>query len=370
MVSPAACFFILLSLSQSTRAPLQVQVVCQTPVQPMQSAALAHLVYELQITNLGNKPVSLTKAVALGPKGAVLGALQGSDLTKAIVQAGSGGVDPQRIDPGRMSVLFVWLDLAPKELPAKLTHRLLFVRDGVQMAIEGVPVPVDLTKPIVLGPPLRGDRWLAGNGPSNDANHRRTRLCLDGQATIGQRFAIAYVQIGPDGESFAGDRFKNESYHCYGYDVLAVKDAKVVGVTDGLPLNTPGSFAVEITRETIAGNHVILDLGSGLFAAYAHLIPGSILVKVGDLVRAGQVLAKLGNTGNSSEPHLHFQVMNRPDFLASEGLPYAHHEIKVQSTSLANGKIVVQPKGKAIKVRKGMPLLDQLVAFPAVRRRS
>src|SRR5208282_3566122 len=99
----------------------------------------------------------------------------------------------------------------------------------------------------------------------------------------------------------------------------------VTQVGDGIPQNTPGakSLAVPITLETIGGNHVIMEIGNGLFAFYAHMQPGSLRVKVGDKVRRGQVLGLLGNSGNSSEPHLHFQICNANSELGSEGLPYA-----------------------------------------------
>ncbi len=77
-----------------------------------------------------------------------------------------------------------------------------------------------------------------------------------------------------------------------------------------------------ITLETVGGNYVALDLGGNRFAFYAHLQPGSIKAKVGDRVRKGQVLALLGNSGNSTEPHLHFQVTDGNSPLGSEGLPY------------------------------------------------
>jgi len=74
--------------------------------------------------------------------------------------------------------------------------------------------------------------------------------------------------------------------------------------------------------ETVAGNHVNLDLGGGVYAMYAHLQPGSIRVKLGDKVTPGQVIGLLGNSGNCGEPHLHFQLMDRNSPLNSEGLPY------------------------------------------------
>jgi murein DD-endopeptidase MepM/ murein hydrolase activator NlpD len=80
---------------------------------------------------------------------------------------------------------------------------------------------------------------------------------------------------------------------------------------------------VPITLETVAGNHIILDLGHGRYALYAHLQPGSLKVKLGDHVKRGQVLALVANSGNSIEPHLHFQLTNGNSPQGSEGIPYA-----------------------------------------------
>ena len=81
-------------------------------------------------------------------------------------------------------------------------------------------------------------------------------------------------------------------------------------VKDGIPENVPGanSRAVPITLETVGGNHVIIDIGGGHYAFYAHLKPGGIRVKLGDKVKRGQVIGLVGNTGNSTEPHLHFHI--------------------------------------------------------------
>jgi hypothetical protein len=76
-----------------------------------------------------------------------------------------------------------------------------------------------------------------------------------------------------------------------------------------------------MTLASVAGNHIVEDIGGGLFAVYAHIIPGTIRVKAGDRVHRGQVLGHLGNSGNSSEPHLHLQVCNAPSFLICEGVP-------------------------------------------------
>jgi murein DD-endopeptidase MepM/ murein hydrolase activator NlpD len=88
-----------------------------------------------------------------------------------------------------------------------------------------------------------------------------------------------------------------------------------------LPANDP-ALAPKITIENVDGNHIVMDLGGGVWAMYAHLIKGSLLVKPGDRVRKGQKIAELGNTGNSNAPHLHFQLMDSPSLVQADALPY------------------------------------------------
>jgi murein DD-endopeptidase MepM/ murein hydrolase activator NlpD len=159
--------------------------------------------------------------------------------------------------------------------------------------------------------------------------------------------------VGPDGWTFSGDRLKNESYHAYGAEVLAVADAVVVSVKDGMPENVPGltSRAVPMTIENVAGNYVILDIGNGRYVLYAHLQPYQIRVGPGQKVRRGQVIGLVGNSGNSTEPHLHLQVCDASSPLESEGLPFAFEHFEVL--------------GASIDERSGeMPLQNQLVRFP------
>ena len=177
------------------------------------------------------------------------------------------------------------------------------------MTLDGARIGVS-PKAIVIGPPLRGSDWLAANGPSNISGHRRALVPIEGQVYIAQRFAIDWLQKREDGRTFTGDAKDNKNYRCYGAEALAVADAVVVGVKDGIPENIPGptSRAVPITLETVGGNFVILDLGQGRYAYLRHLQPGSLKVKLNDKVRRGQVLGLVGNSGNSTEPHLHFHV--------------------------------------------------------------
>ena len=87
-------------------------------------------------------------------------------------------------------------------------------------------------------------------------------------------------------------------------------------------------MAIDVNFRNAGGNHVVIYAGYGLYAFYAHMRPGTIKVKPGDHVSAGEILGEVGNSGNSTEPHLHEHIVNRPSFLAGQGVPYefAHFE--------------------------------------------
>ena len=125
-----------------------------------------------------------------------------------------------------------------------------------------------------------------------------------------------------EGKAFRGDGKKPEDWLCYGVDFLAVAPGTVVEAMRDLPDQPPGVAPTNLTVPEIAGNHVILDLGGGRYAMYAHLAPHSVTVHVGDHVRAGDKLGLLGNSGNTTGPHLHFQISDRPSTLDTTSLPF------------------------------------------------
>jgi murein DD-endopeptidase MepM/ murein hydrolase activator NlpD len=110
----------------------------------------------------------------------------------------------------------------------------------------------------------------------------------------------------------------------------------VVRTQDGFVDNVPVGSLPPITLDNIGGNYIVVDIGRGHFAYYAHLQPGSLRVHVGDRVRAGQVLGLVGNSGNTDFPYLHFHVMNSPSPLPSDGLPYEFRSF-TSPGSIANG---------------------------------
>jgi len=173
----------------------------------------------------------------------------------------------------------------------------------------------------------------------------------------------------PDGKTYQGDSTDNKNYRAYGAEILAVADGVVTQTKDGIPQNVPNQPPiVPITLETVGGNHVIMEIGSGeigsgLFAFYAHMQPGSVRVKVGDKVRRGQVLGLLGNSGNSSEPHLHFHICNANSELACEGLPYALTSYELQGKG--EGWKPSEAHPAPVKHEMELPTEDEVFRFSA-----
>jgi murein DD-endopeptidase MepM/ murein hydrolase activator NlpD len=130
-----------------------------------------------------------------------------------------------------------------------------------------------------------------------------------------------------------GDGTRNAQYYCFGQPILAPGAGKAVVVVDGLEDNVPG----KMDREHPAGNHVVLDHGNGEFSFLAHFTKG-IQVGEGADVASGAVLGKCGNSGNSSEPHLHYHLQSTPVFREGEGLPAQFLEYVADGKEVARGE--------------------------------
>jgi murein DD-endopeptidase MepM/ murein hydrolase activator NlpD len=135
-------------------------------------------------------------------------------------------------------------------------------------------------------------------------------------ASRAQRFAYDLVMVR-DGKTHPDTARALTSYYCYGQPILAPAPGVVVVAVDTLPDQPVGS------RDTAhpGGNHVVIDHGNHEFSLLAHMQPHSLRVKVGTRVKRGQLLGLAGNSGNTSEPHLHVHLMNGPDMADADGLP-------------------------------------------------
>lgn len=308
-----------------------------------------HVVYDLQLTNATAEPATLERIeVVDGLKPTkIIASFSGAALVDTTCTFGdcnrlrslpAGYVDTAVIAPQESRVLFIDFTLdSLDDVPTALLHHLYGT--GAASPAFGTPGPIDyLTTPVaisteavpVIAPPLRGDNWIALNGCCEPGfPHRSSVMSVNGKLNNSQRFAIDWKRTNDAGEFYSGDKTSNESYVDYGTEILAVADGTVVSILDGMEANAPGTLpahnpelAAKLTVENVDGNHVVLDIGGGVYAMYAHMISGSLTVKPGDKVTEGQVIGKLGNTGNANASHLHFQLMDGPSLLEADSLPY------------------------------------------------
>jgi murein DD-endopeptidase MepM/ murein hydrolase activator NlpD len=195
---------------------------------------------------------------------------------------------------------------------------------------------------------------------------------INGALYLGQRYAIDFNRLDADHRLTAGDPRLNTSAPGYGQPVLAVADATVVAAVDQYPDQIPGAIT-GVPPEAPEGNAVTLDLGEGRYALYAHLKPGSITVQAGERVQRGQVIGELGNSGNSTGPHLHFQVMDAPSNLVANGLPYVFADFVLTGTVPPLAALMALDRAQApvpIDTRaagprhEALPLGRDLVTFP------
>ncbi|MCJ7622170.1 MAG: M23 family metallopeptidase [Anaerolineaceae bacterium] len=307
---------------------------------PFRARDQVHLVYELFIHNASGQELKLSRVEAASLDAGVppLAVLEAGEIEENVryLTDHLRPADEQVFKSGTLACVYLWLKLASETpLPASLSHKVSYTMED-STEDQGVlkAVPVQTILPLVLSPPLRGKKWLAGNAPSNSVGHRRTIIPLDLQPHITQRFAVDWVQFGEDGMLFEGDSSENNNWYGYGAELLAVADGMVTEVQDGIIENVPlsGEMAIEINIESAPGNYVLLDLGDENFALYAHMLPNSLQVKVGERVQRGQVLGRMGNSGNSDAPHLHFHIGNRNAALAAQGVPYIFKSFELLDT--------------------------------------
>lgn len=313
-----------------------------------------HIAYDLEFTNASLIPATLQKVEVLDAADQsrvvatfdadVLFARDPKNCQYAecgllrTLKAFNGKVTSADIPPNASLMMYVTyafdsLNQAPKEV----VHRISLIsatisapQSPVPLTEVATPYNISAGTPMTLGPPVAGKNWVALNGCCDPFYpHVTSANAFNGQLLNSQRFAIDWKQTNDQGLFFAGDRTKNESYVDYGSQILAVADGTVEAVLDELEPNDPGILPANdpvkrqsLTIKTADGNFIILNMGNGTYANYAHLQKGTMKVKAGDKVKKGQVIALLGNTGNANASHMHFHVMDGPSPFASNGLPY------------------------------------------------
>ena len=197
--------------------------------------------------------------------------------------------------------------------------------------------------PVIIGFPLRGE-WMAPNTPG-------TKIPSHGTDQLGERYAFDFLQVdwARTGKPFYQASLPQYLFSgvplnkCYGWgqEIYAPCDGEIIKAEDGYKerprVNLFSDLTVALKNanmfnpekddiQTVAGNYIIMKYADHVYAAFAHLQTGSVAVSVGQVVRKGDVLGKVGHSGNSTAPHLHFQLMDSSDLLSAKGIPCAFEQ--------------------------------------------
>lgn len=216
--------------------------------------------------------------------------------------------------------------LLTNQKPAKIYHVFTF-RDSVNhktITMEGAVFSPRINEsPLIIASPVKGKNWVFIN-QSSVGYHFNAMFFRDGKIYTGERFAFDNLRVKDDySDMYTGDPRKNSSYLNYKDTLYAVAAGTVISIKDGRPENNGDAKDVPInTIDELGGNYLVLDIGGGQYAFYGHCNPHSFMVSPGAVVKEGDPLALLGNSGNSTAPHLHFEITDGPDILFSNGLPF------------------------------------------------
>jgi murein DD-endopeptidase MepM/ murein hydrolase activator NlpD len=349
---------------------LDVRADVAEPPRVVPTARGALAVYEIEVRNEGELDATIERLVRNRTGRDAPQSWSGEDLARRAVprKRAADVLGRLALPPGSRTVLLLET-FAPDESLTGSGHDVEVSAPGERGQtwrdrVESSERAVDRSPPVVLGPPLAGGGWLVENGPETLSGHRRAVVWVRRRPRAAQRFAVDFFRVDAERRTHTGDARTNESHLAFGADVLAVADATVAAAADGIPDNVPdvAERAVEMSHETVAGNHVVLDAGDGRFVMYAHLRQGSVRVRPGDRVRRGQVIGTLGNSGNSTEPHLHLHVADGPSPVDASGLPFVLDAFVSDGTQFAGvlpaeGSVVAFPRDDS-RATNGAPNAD------------
>ncbi|MEO6207396.1 MAG: M23 family metallopeptidase [Candidatus Limnocylindrales bacterium] len=364
-------------------SPLVISMVVPGPIPVRGTDGLYHLVYELQVQNASPRPASLVSIVS-SANGNVIDETTGAELAARMLPIGDYPFPPRpiaEIAPGTsalvlMDTTFEDRAAVPKALDQAISATFGEVRTGQANFAKLFPTkvvahastPVTQGDPIRVGPPLTGPNWVAVNGCCRLSPHRGAMIPIGGRINASERYAVDWarldlteIQVGENLRSFSGDPDDNADYLAYDQPVLAVANGVVAVVSDGLPDMTPNVLQDDLPLKDYGGNYIVLKISEGVYAFYAHLKSGSMKVDVGDTVHLGDEIGRTGNSGNTSESHLHFHLMDGLAPLTSRNLPF-----EITAFSMVGA---LSPDGSEFVVDEGdradeLPLGGSGISFP------
>jgi murein DD-endopeptidase MepM/ murein hydrolase activator NlpD len=335
-----------------------------------------HVEYDLAITNVFTAAVNLTSLEVRDLRGGQLLRLEG-DALAAVTTDFLGATPTATLEPSQTVQTVVDVAL-PRgaAVPARLTHLLdyefppdaLFYQLIGSRQVDGPVLRVERREPIVVSPPLKGSGWIATNACCEPSSHRSFVLAANGSFVTPEVFAIDFIrEVG--GRVGEGDGAENSQWFGHGQPVVAAAGGRVVGARNDMPEVPPGATISDNptlrTVNDLGGNHVLIRMRRGVYALYGHLVPGSVRVNVGDEVETGDQLGLLGNTGNTSAPHLHFGLIDGRGLLSSDSLPFVIDRFTYGGQAELSASFPeVNITGTPRPVRRAHPLTNSIANFP------
>ncbi len=205
---------------------------------------------------------------------------------------------------------------------------------------------IDVREPIIVEFPLRGE-WYSPNTPG-------TKIPSHGTNQLGSRYAYDFIQVDWERKGWPAYRVSLaqyllfgvplDEYYCWGQEIYAPCDGIIVQAEDGYKERTRTKLLSDLSNayknahyfdpkkddiQSVAGNYIILECSDNVYAGLVHLQTGSIQVSVGQSVKKGEVIGRVGHSGNSFAPHLHFQLMDSSDIAIANGLPLAFEQYEL-----------------------------------------
>lgn len=212
-------------------------------------------------------------------------------------------------------------------------------------------IMLEMCNPVIVEFPLRGE-WISPNTPG-------TKIPSHGTNLLGTRYAYDFIQvdwnrIGKPAYCVSLMEYflsgvQLSDYYCWGQEIYAPCDGIVVVAEDGYIENPKTNLFADMSKayrsahyfdphkddiQSIAGNYIIIKYSEDIYAAICHLQTGSIQVSVGEAVTKGDIIGKVGHSGNSYAPHLHFQLMDSCNIATANGIPCAFEKYEI----FQNGK--------------------------------
>lgn len=203
-----------------------------------------------------------------------------------------------------------------------------------------------MRKPIVMEFPLRGE-WLSPNTPG-------TRIPSHGTNRLGARYAYDFVQVNWD--KIGKPAYRTSllhylilgvplvDYYCWGQNIYAPCDGTIIQAVDGITerertnlrsdsfnayKNAHHFNPINDDIQTVAGNYIVMKCEDSVYAALCHLKTDSVQVAKGQNVKKGELIGRVGHSGNSFGPHLHFQLMDSSNIANAKGLPCSFEQYEV-----------------------------------------